>query len=168
MQIFQGLLYLKYKKQLLLCAFIGLLAYGISDQCFQFLMIQGESMYPSYHNYQITILDKRCRDFQRGDVVAFQCEGFRTLLVKRIAAVPHDTVKIVNGALYVNNELSDKALLRGCIEDAGIAQETVVLLENEYFVLGDYYEKSKDSRYKKIGRVKRSSIIGRVLPHVDG
>ena len=56
-------------------------------------------MYPSYHAYQMVILDKRQQDFKRGDVIAFTCEGFSALLVKRIAAVPNDTVEIVGGRL---------------------------------------------------------------------
>lgn len=67
-------------------------------------------MEPSYHAYQIVILDKRYRDFQRGDVIAFTCEDFPALLVKRIAAVPNDTVEIVDGCLYVNHKLDVAAL----------------------------------------------------------
>lgn len=155
----------KYQKQLVVCAVTCLLSYEISANWFQIMLIQGESMYPSYHAYQIVILDKRYRDFQRGDVIAFTCEGFPALLVKRIAAVPNDTVEIAGGRLYVNDKPDGNASGRGRIKDAGIAQNPVKLSENEYFVMGDNYEKSKDSRDKKIGCVKRSSIVGRVWPH---
>ena len=154
-----------FQKQLVLGAVLCLLSYEISANWFQIMLIQGASMYPSYHAYQMVILDKRQQDFKRGDVIAFTCEGFSALLVKRIAAVPNDTVEIVGGRLYVNHKPDVNASGRGRIDDAGIAQNTVKLSANEYFVMGDNYKKSKDSRDKKIGCVKRSSIVGRVWPH---
>ena len=51
-------------------------------------MIQGESMEPTYHNYQIVILDKRQpKEYQVGDVIAFNCEGLNSNLVKRTEKV---------------------------------------------------------------------------------
>lgn len=124
-------------------------------------------MYPSYHSYQIVLLDKREREWKAGDVIAFRCENLHALLVKRIVAVPHDTVEIVDGALYVNRRVNMEALRKGYIEEAGFARKRVTLAEDEYFVLGDNYKYSKDSRHKEVGFVKRSSIAGRVLPSLD-
>lgn len=64
--------------------FIGL-AFMISKLYFQLLMIQGDSMEPSYHNGQIVLLDKRkVKEYHEQDVIAFFCEELNCNLVKRI------------------------------------------------------------------------------------
>ena len=48
------------------------------------------------------------------------------------------------------------------MEYAGIAENSIQLGEDEYFVLGDNRNNSYDSRYEQVGIVNKSSIIGRV------
>ena len=54
------------------------------------------------------------------------------------------------------------------MEDGGIAEKPIKLGQDEYFVLGDNRNASKDSRDKAVGVIKRDQIIGkawlRVLP----
>jgi signal peptidase I len=71
-----------------------------------------------------------------GDVIVFEHDGH--LLVKRIAALPSDTVVIDGEALTIPD---------GC-----------------YFMLGDNAEASIDSRYWDEPFVERAKIIA-VLPH---
>lgn len=156
----------KYKKQILLLIFTSFTAFILSAYFIQLMMIQGCSMYPSYHNLQLVAVDKYHKTFQRGDVIAFKCEAVNTLLVKRIVAVPGDTVQIVDGRLYVNDELDIRSCSKGSIVYPGIARNSVMLAEDEYFVLGDNYEYSKDSRYEEIGCVVRKHIVGKVMPNL--
>ena len=48
------------------------------------------------------------------------------------------------------------------MEDAGVANEEIVLGENEYFVLGDNAVYSEDSRSEDIGMVSKDQIVGKV------
>ena len=54
---------------------------------------------------------------------------------------------------------------------AGLAENPVVLDEDEYFLLGDNRDSSEDSRFVKIGNVKRKQIRGKVwlrlIPFID-
>lgn len=152
-----------YRNQMGILLLTALSAYIVSTFYFQLMVIQGESMYPAYHNFQPVIVDKHTRDFLAGDVIAFQCETVGALLVKRIAAVPGDTVLIRDGILYVNGLPDAGTWAGGNISYAGIAENPVTLSEDEFFVLGDNHERSRDSRYEDIGCVKCSSIIGEVM-----
>ncbi|MGN0435978.1 MAG: signal peptidase I, partial [Wujia sp.] len=62
----------------------------VSRYFYQFMLIQGDSMKPTYHNLSLVIIDKHNRDFDRGDVIAFRCDGVSGVLVKRIVGVPGD------------------------------------------------------------------------------
>ncbi len=121
-------------------------------------------MEPSYHNWQLVLLDKHTGHYGCGDVVAFRCEELGAVLVKRVVAVPGDTVQIVDGILYKNGMPAEEILAKGYLTYAGIAEQKVTLVEGEYFLLGDNYEESKDSRYEAVGCVQEKDILGKVVP----
>lgn len=138
-----------------------LIAWYLSGFYYQLMLLQGDSMEPAYHSGQFLILDKHSGDYDYGDVIAFQKDGFRGYLVKRIAAMPGDGVCIRDGILYVNGLPQDAGTRR--IDFAGIAGEQIFLGEDDYFVLGDHFDRSTDSRYEEIGLVNRDEIKGKVV-----
>lgn len=71
---------------LLLLAII-MVAYFVSRYAFQFMLIQGDSMLPTYHNMQLVLLNKYDTDYEVGDVVAINCTGLNAIIVKRIDAI---------------------------------------------------------------------------------
>lgn len=139
-------------------------AYYVSENWFQVSLIRGESMSPAYHNMQFVLLDRHSRSYTYGDVVAFECDGLNSVLVKRIVACPGDQVKIVDGTLYVNNVVSQVFPGEQVFDYAGIVEEPVILKKNHYFVIGDNLGESKDSRYEEVGCVDFSDILGKVVP----
>ena len=96
------------------------------------------------------------------DIVVFFPNGNENTnyYVKRVVAVPGETVQITNGEVYVNGE---RFLEEGSmnIEYAGLAEETITVGEDEYFVLGDNPNNSEDSRYANIGNIKEEHIEGK-------
>ena len=112
---------------------------------------------------QLVFLEKVTRSYDLGDVIAFRCDGLQATLVKRIVAGPGNTVQILDGTLYVNGKISVIYPEEGCFSDAGILSGPVDLKSDEYFVIGDNFEKSKDSRYETVRPVKRESIMERVM-----
>ena len=137
-----------------------LICLTVSCFFFQLSLINGNSMSPEYKNMQFVLLDKRQHDVQRGDVIAFRREGIG-LLVKRVAAAPGDRVLISDGVLYINGEAQEQ---EERIEYSGTASSELLLGEGEYFVLGDNYGESRDSRFEEIGFVARGEIVGYVIP----
>ena len=107
---------------------------------------------------------------KQGDVIVFLPNGNKKshYYVRRVVAVPGDTVQIKDGALYVNDELYKESTDVASMEDAGIACDAVKLEKDEYFVLGDNRNNSEDSRYANIGNVKRDYIIGKAWFRFSG
>ncbi|MBQ8663417.1 MAG: signal peptidase I [Eubacterium sp.] len=96
------------------------------------------------------------------DIIVFFPNGNENThyYVKRVVAVPGDTVQIKSGELYVNGELFFEDANQN-IEYAGLAEEIVTVGEDEYFVIGDNPNSSEDSRYANIGNIKKEYIEGK-------
>lgn len=143
-------------------------AWFVSANWYQVSLIRGNSMSPAYHNMQFVLIDRHSDLYTYGDVVAFRCEGLDAVLIKRIAACPGDRVIVIDGTLYVNDAVSRVFSREGAFANGGIAGDMVYLGENQYFMIGDNLEESKDSRYEEVGAVDREAILGKIIPHSDG
>lgn len=143
---------------------IIMLSYYISANWYQLSLIRGESMSPAYHNMQFVIIDRHSKNYTYGDVITFRCENLQSVLAKRIAACPGDTVVIKDGKLYVNDTISSIYDQNYLFEYSGIAQYPLQLGTDQYFVIGDNVAESKDSRYEEIGMVGEADIIGKIEP----
>lgn len=150
----------RYLNGLLIFTVVLVIAFYVSENWFQIVLVHGESMSPTYHDLQFALLDKCSEEYTYGDIIVFECDELESVLIKRIVACPKDVVDIKDGKLYVNNEVSNYIDKGKKIEYAGIAENSIKLGNNEYFVIGDNIEKSKDSRYGEIGPVKSEDILG--------
>lgn len=82
-----------------------------------------------------------------------------TIFVKRLVALPGDTVEIKSGTLYVNGEaVPDPEYMASVPGDYPIR----VLNQDEYFVIGDNRRTSHDSRASDVGPISRDMIMGKV------
>ena len=140
-----------------------LLAWYVSAYWVQLMLIQGDSMKPTYGNMSLVFVDKRSNSFQEDDIIAFKKDGIKGVLVKRVVAVEGDTVCIRDGSLFVNGEKSKCQPEESRIDYAGIAEKEITVPAGCYFVLGDNYAESKDSRYEEIGFVAGKDIVGKII-----
>lgn len=107
------------------------------------------------------------------DIIVFLPNGNEKshYYVKRVVALPGDTVLIQKGQLYVNGKPFEEEVDVSPMEDAGLAAEEITVGDNEFFVLGDNRNNSEDSRFANIGSIKKEHIIGkawfRVAPWGD-
>ncbi|HIS30512.1 MAG TPA: signal peptidase I [Candidatus Limivivens intestinipullorum] len=131
--------------------------------------VSGMSMYPTLEDGDNLITDKisyRFTDPKRYDIVVFpftESDGSTRNFIKRIIGLPGETVQIIDGEVYINGELLGENYGAEIIENPGVAAEPITLGDDEYFVMGDNRNNSKDSRYAEVGNIKREDLIGRAF-----
>lgn len=127
--------------------------------------VSGPSMIPALEDKDNLIVDKlsyRFRDPSRFDIVVFPYYyEEETYYIKRIIGLPGETVQLENGSIYINGEVLEETYGKEATQDSGIAENPIVLGDDEYFVMGDNRNESKDSRDPSVGNIKRADIIGR-------
>lgn len=157
------------KKSLLLAleiAFACLLAYSIVLFYGQRVSNAGDSMSPVLKNGDVVLVDRLVYNIvrpKRGDIIVFKPGGNENAhyMIKRVAALPGETIQIKNGSIYINGAVWTEKIYVSDITLAGLAAEPVELGSDEYFVIGDNHEGSDDSRTPDVGNVKRKDIFGK-------
>ena len=123
--------------------------------------VSGESMYPTLHDKDVVVYKRRTTEYKPGDIIAVRRPDGEEY-VKRIIAVPGDTVNLQNGNVYVNGEkVVTEAALGKTEAKSDEMTYPLVVGDKEFFVLGDNREISRDSR--EIGTISQSDIKGRII-----
>lgn len=136
---------------------LGIICFIISNFFITFCIIHGESMYPTYKDKQIGLEKKFLNNYTRGDIVVIKKNELK--IIKRIVAIPNDTIIIKNNYVYVNDVKIDNLIT----EYSGIANIEITLGKDEYFALGDNRNNSIDSRYEEIGIINKNEIKGKII-----
>ncbi|MBN1640948.1 MAG: signal peptidase I [Anaerolineae bacterium] len=122
--------------------------------------VYGSSMEPNLHTDQRLVVEKlsyRLHEPRRGDVVVLRMpERGPELLIKRVIALPGETIEVRDGAVLVNGVRLEEPYLGR--PTSGTFGPTLVP-EGQLFVMGDNRGASNDSRV--FGPVDRTRIIGR-------
>ena len=158
-----------------LLSFIMNIAIGIAIGLFivifvgQHTYIEGHSMEPSLQHHDVLIIDKvsyRFTEPSRFDIIAFPYDA-QDHHVKRIIGLPGEEVQIIAGFIYINGVLLEEDFgYEELINNPGIARERILLGEDEYFLLGDNRNRSRDSRDPTVGARHRDEFVGRVWVRV--
>lgn len=138
-------------------------------------IVDGESMEPNFLNRERIIVNKVLYDFRepkRGEVIVFHVPDEQRDFIKRVIAVPGDTVKVQGDTVYVNGKAIDEPYLKAAIAKAhaeGREYNNADFPNAQYpdgtvppgtlFVMGDHRDNSKDSRM--IGYIPMSRVVGR-------
>lgn len=118
-------------------------------------IVNGESMENTLFDGDFVLVNKMGLWFgiDRFDIVVVKYED--DTIIKRVIGFPGETVKYANNVLYINDEEVSTPIEFEVTDDF-----TMKAGKNEYIVLGDNRNISKDSRV--IGPVNRKNIKGKV------
>ena len=152
---------------------------------FQPHKVDGNSMYPRFHNKEYILTDKFSYNTgspKRGDVVVFHAPPpANSDYIKRIIGMPDETIVLKDGYVYIN----DKKLAEVYLSDGLLTNQKSFLRNNisykippgYYMAFGDNRNYSSDSR--EFGPISRKSIVGKawirywppsaigLIPHED-
>ena len=146
-----------------------LAAFLIKTFLLQAFYIPSGSMEPTLHIGDRVLVNKLSYQFgeiERGDLIVFArpdiepgTEVAVRDLIKRVIALPGETVESRDGAIYVNDKRLDESYLpRGTISDNVNRQ---VVPAGKLWVMGDNRGNSRDSRV--IGFIDEDSVHGRAF-----
>lgn len=170
----------QWAEAIVLAVVIALLIRGF---IFEPVLVQGDSMEKTLSTEQRLIVYKLGYYFSEpktGDIIVLQYQkgavefipflknlsfikkmipGVNEIdFIKRVIAVPGETVDIKDGNVYVNEKKLEEPYAKGITEKLGMDMP-IVVGENEVFVLGDNRQNSRDSR--QIGLIEYDRIKGR-------
>jgi len=152
--------------------FVILAAWLIIEYAVEKTTMMGVSMNTTLNDGDKIIINKLAylrSEPQRYDVIVFSQNksGHGYYNMKRVIGLPGETVEIVNGEVYINGNKMDEVIPVEKMRVAGLADDAILLGENEFFVLGDNRNYSEDSRFANIGTVVKNDIIGKAWMRLE-
>jgi len=133
--------------------------------------VKGASMEPNFHDREYLIIDEISYRFEapkRGQVIVFRYpRDPQEYFIKRVIGLPGEEVQFKDGQIVIyNSTYPDGFVLKEDYLPADLATydqsgAKMAVGPNEYLVLGDNRNASKDSR--SFGPVNSSFITGKVL-----
>ena len=156
---------MKRRKFILLSTFYILLIiiiYFIFTKNFYLYKVSGDSMFPTYKENNILLLQKNINNIKRNDVIVYKTIQSDDVgyILKRVIGIPGDTLTLnEDNTITINGEIYDDVYGYYSDEEGFITNMTYTLSDDEYFTIGDNRNHSIDSR--SVGTIKRDRIIAK-------
>ena len=121
-------------------------------------IVNGDSMYATLNDGEVIIINKVIKyfkNFERFEIVVIKNVEDEDRIIKRIIGLPNEKIEYKYNKLYINDEQVKPDISFEITDDFVYTTK-----DDEYFVMGDNRDISKDSRI--LGTFKKDDIIGRV------
>ncbi len=131
--------------------------------------VDGNSMETTLQDKDDLIVEKvtyHFKDPDRFDIITFYPKGrnAKEYYIKRVIGLPGETIQIIGDTIYINGNVLKEYYGLEPMLSGGIAKEPIKLGKDEFFVLGDNRNESRDSRDgESVGVVKKKNIDGHAI-----
>ncbi len=149
-----------FLREILVTLILAIVIFFTLQATVQSFIVVGSSMEPGLHAGQRLLINKVVYSFhepERGDIIVFHPPDNRQVdYIKRIIALPGDTVEVKEETIYVNGSQLNEPYIK---EPPKYTIHEQKIAGSEYFVLGDNRNNSNDSHNG--WTVTRQKIIGK-------
>ncbi len=148
------------KRTCIRAGLVGLVVTVVCIAMYRPMIVEGESMAPTYQTGQLNVINQTAYWFSepaRGDVVAIRLAGPSIAYLKRIIALPGETVEIRQGVTRVNGEVREEPYV---VNRAPWTYEETVLENDQFLVIGDNRGMPIDNHM--MGKARRKKIMGKI------
>lgn len=132
-------------------------------------LVDGHSMEPTFYGDDRLVVSRvnyLIGEPQRGDILVFNSlvpseaeQGI--MLIKRVVGLPGDTIEFREQTLYINGTEYPEPYIKEACQMNRCRDEIWELGADEYFMMGDNRNNSRDSR--RFGPVPITKIVGQVV-----
>jgi len=147
-------------REILVVVLLAAVIFLLLQSTLQSFKVEGFSMEPSFHHGQYLVVVKAVYWFgdpQRGEVIVFRSlENPDRDLIKRVIALPGETVEINEGKVYIDGAPLEEDYI---LEEPQYTYPSRQVPPDLYFVLGDNRNSSSDSHVW--GMLPGEYIIGK-------
>jgi len=148
-------------RDILITIIMALVIFLLLQVSVQNFIVVGSSMQPNFQEGERVVINKlfyRLHEPERGDVIVFHPPNNQQAdYIKRVIALPGETVKVENGVVYIDGLPLDEPYQLNELPKYPLSERRVP--GNEYFVLGDNRNNSNDSHNN--WTVPQQNIIGK-------
>ena len=140
------------------------LAFLIRQFIVELYIVDGPSMRPTLQSQERLVVNKfiyRLRVPERGEILVFRYPRDPSRdFIKRVIAVPGDSVEIKEGRVLVNDKLLNEPYI---LEKTRSEYPKATVPQGTIFVMGDNRNNSEDSRFADVGFVPYELIKGKAM-----
>ena len=149
------------KKVLVVFLILIIIALLVLVFSFTIFSVSGASMEPTLKDGEKILVFKLAYNFSklgRGDLILLKADN--KIWVKRIVGLPGEQVEIKDGKVKING----KVLLESYVKEIHTyGDQRVILVENQFYVLGDNREPNQSIDSRIFGPISKKSILGKVV-----